>query len=100
MTFSKTVVNFVYMSYKLVGVRYPTSIDVSNKRSVDPVVAETEDSSKLGEMIVNMLFDRTERMNYVLTRWGNCLYICEPVDYDNRKYDKTKVNSHPYQHLT
>jgi hypothetical protein len=88
------------MSYKLVGVRYPNSVDVSNRRSIEPVVVETEDSSKLSDMIANMLFDQYEGMNYVLTRWGGSLYICEPVDYKNKRYDKAKITSHPYQHLT
>lgn len=90
------------MSYKLVGVRYPNSIDVTNKRDIPPVVKETSESSQLSVMISDMLFAdyKADRCNYVLTRWGGKMYICEPVDIAKKQYTKTMITYHPYQSLT
>lgn len=90
------------MSYKLVGIRYPNYYDVSNKRDVPLVIVETDDSTKLSGMINELLFNEREqdRVNCVLTRWGGKMYICEPVDVENKRYDKVQINYHPCQSLT
>ena len=90
------------MSYKLVGIRYPNYYDVSNKRDVAPVIVETDDSTKLSGMINELLFNEREQdqVNYVLTRWGGKMYICERVDVKNKRYDKVQIDYHPHQSLT
>jgi hypothetical protein len=87
------------MSYKLVGVSHPGAVDVISNRKLEPIVVETDDSSQLSALIAHMLFDQSY-IRYVLTRWGGSLYVCEPVDFAGRKYEKTKITYHPYQHLT
>lgn len=90
------------MSYKLIGIRYPNYYDVSNKRDVSPVIVETDDSSKIIGMISELLFNDSEqkRVNYVLIRWGGKMYICEPMDVNNKLYSKVQINYHPHQSLT
>lgn len=86
------------MSYKLVGVKYRTNADVLLGREVQPVVVEVADPTHLSGHISDLLFN--DKMNYVLTKWGSTLYVCEPVNIDRKVYEKTKIEYHPYQHLT
>lgn len=80
---------------KLVGIRWPTSIDVINKRILYPEVENIpEDGTVLTNAVENMLYDR--RFNQCLVRWKNVLHVCDRRDATTRQFTKTKVDYHPY----
>lgn len=98
---------------KLIGVRHPGYFDIVQGRSIDPVVIEIEDVSKIENEIRHMLYDMTPLISHVVTSWRNKLYVCERVNgprseirrdgtkiMELRPYDKSQVDYHPYQHLT
>jgi hypothetical protein len=98
---------------KLIGVRRPNYYDVSQNRSIEPVVVEVEDMSKIEDEIRHMLYEVIPPMSHVVTSWRNKLYVCERVAgprseirrdgskvMESRPYDKSQVDYHPYQHLT
>lgn len=98
---------------KLIGIRSPNYYDVSQNRSVLPVVVEVEDIIKIEDTIRHMLYNIIPPVNHVVTSWRNKLYVCERVTgprhetrrdgstvKELRPYDKSLVDYHPYQHLT
>jgi hypothetical protein len=88
-------------TYKIVGVRYPRYWDKVNGRKIDPVVITVDDKVKIKPAIEGMLFDGfdVDRMNYVLVKWSNKLYICEAVDANKREFVKSEILEHPYGDL-
>jgi len=80
---------------KVVGIRWPSCIDVNHNRimvpEVDTVVEHGPDVTKVVE---NMLYDRY--FNQCLLRWKNVLYVCDRRDVVKREFTKTKVDYHPY----
>jgi hypothetical protein len=82
-------------SIKVVGIRWPSSIDVSHKRIILPEVENSaSDGTALTKMVENMLYDR--HFNQCLLRWENVLYVCDRNDEVKRDFFKTKVEYHPY----
>ena len=91
----------IYMAYKLVGIHYPTYYDRALSRRIDPVVKVVEDKIQIKPMIEEMLFESAidQRINGVLVKWANVMYLCEPVNTLKREFVKTEVTYHPYQQL-
>ena len=87
--------------YKLVGIRYPKYHDFAAGRKVVPVVKKVTDKSQLRGTIESMLFDgiEIERMNAVLVKWADKMYVCEALDREKRIFGKSEVDYHPYQDL-
>lgn len=89
------------VNYKIVGIRYPRYYDVLNKREMKPMIVCLNDKIKIKASIEDMLFDTNElyRKDYVLAKWANKLYICEPLDVEKKTFVKTEVQDHPYKDL-
>lgn len=80
---------------KVVGIRWPSSIDVTNQRIMYPEVEEIPNEGPvLTKTVENMLYDR--RFNQCLVRWKNILYVCDRIDPSTRQFSKTEIEYHPY----
>lgn len=90
------------IKYKIVGVRYPRHNDVAAKRKVSPYIREIVNKNDIKTEIENMLFHTFEvyRMDYVLVRWKDDVYMCKAVDISKRTFVKSIVKEHPYADLT
>jgi hypothetical protein len=64
---------------KLIGIRRPNYYDVSQSRSILPVVVEVEDIIKIEDTIRHMLYNVIPPISHVVTSWRNKLYVCERV---------------------
>lgn len=90
------------MTTTIIGIRWPTSIDVVNKREVYPHIEYNVNESDIRSTIERMLFDQTSafqghrgEFHQCLLRYKNVLYVCEPLN-DTNTFSKAPVEYHPY----
>lgn len=77
---------------KLIAIKYPTVIDIDAQKTAKNVKYSTT-LQHVQELIKTLLF--IDRYNHVLVSLDNKLYVCEPIDFDNRKYSRRIVEYHP-----
>ena len=98
------------MTTTIIGIRWPTSIDVANKREVYPYIEHNVNESDIRSTIERMLFDQTHfgrlyfspifqfhrgEFRQCLLRYKDILYVCEPLN-DTNTFSKAPVEYHPY----
>lgn len=80
---------------KVIGIRWPKSVDVTNQRKLLPEVElSANDGDSLTRTVENMLFDRG--FSQCVLRWKDVIHVCDHRDSATRQFAKTKVEYHPY----
>jgi hypothetical protein len=83
------------MNATLIPVRYNTVRNVANNRLVENnIVVNLENKEEIKSNIEHYLF--TESYTYVLVKFNDTMYICEPISVENREYSRRTINWHPY----
>jgi hypothetical protein len=83
------------MNTTLIPVRYNTNRNVETNRLVENnIVVNLENKDEIKSNIDHYLFN--EFYTYVLVKFNNTMYICEPISVENREYSRRTINWHPY----
>jgi hypothetical protein len=83
------------MNTTLIPVRYNTNRNVAVNRLVENnIVVNLENKDDIKSNIDHYLFN--EFYIYVLVKFNNTMYICEPISIENREYSRRTINWHPY----